>query len=294
MSMNTKKRTKAFAVLTACTLVFWSTGCGKSETTNTDSDLKMSIFFSHNMQTHLDHETTVDYVAITTATTSIQEIIATTAISTVSTSTITVPKTTIIATTTSSNVSNNNTTFVEGIFETTTVETTTSTQTNEFTITDELTATKTEENPELNSELECNITEEIQPEVSDDELENSEDEEVSEEDIVVYSVSDGDYIRLCNAVAHEAGSDGISTEDKAKVVEVILNRTLSWNYPDTILEVLVQPNQFTGAESYAYLSEFTYKVTPDVERAVNGYLQGEYVNHGYFSFYGDGYQNHFS
>ncbi len=110
-----------------------------------------------------------------------------------------------------------------------------------------------------------------------------------------YGISEGDenFILLCNAVGHEAGSSAISVEDKAKVVEVICNRMESASYPDTIYDVLTQQNQFSGAYSYVDLGTYSAKVTEDVKTSVRNYLSGSYENHGYFSFYGDGCQNHF-
>ncbi len=105
---------------------------------------------------------------------------------------------------------------------------------------------------------------------------------------------DSDFILLCNAVAHEAGSYEVSVENKAKVAEVICNRKDSSVYPDTIYDVLTQRGQFSGASSYVNLGDYSSKVSEDVKEAVRGYLSGEYTNHGYIGFWGDGHQNHFS
>ena len=108
-------------------------------------------------------------------------------------------------------------------------------------------------------------------------------------------LSDSEYIALCNAVAHEAGCNWISTRDKANVVEVIMNRVYSSLFPNSVIEVLTQQNQFTGAESYAYLGYFTSDVSQDVIDAVALYFSDQSsFNEGYLYFYGDGYQNHFS
>ena len=126
--------------------------------------------------------------------------------------------------------------------------------------------------------------------------EESYDDSYVEEYVDTYStvVSDAEYILLCNAVANEAGSNWISTADKAKVCEVILNRTYSESYPNTIYGVITQPYQFSGCWGYADLGSFSGSVTEDVKSAVSGYLDGLYSNHGYYSFHGDGYQNYFS
>ena len=111
----------------------------------------------------------------------------------------------------------------------------------------------------------------------------------------VIPLTDSEYIALCNAVAHEAGCNWISTRDKANVVEVIMNRVYSSLFPNSVIEVLTQQNQFTGAESYAYLGYFTSDVSQDVIDAVNLYFSDpSSFSEGYFYFYGDGYQNHFS
>jgi spore germination cell wall hydrolase CwlJ-like protein len=117
--------------------------------------------------------------------------------------------------------------------------------------------------------------------------------EVPEESVSL-PITDEEYIILCNAVAHEAGCNWISTYDKALVVEVIMNRVESPLYPNTILGVLTQPYQFTGSSSYVYLGTYSHHVTQDVKDAVNLYFtETESFGHGYFGFYGHGYRNYF-
>lgn len=107
-------------------------------------------------------------------------------------------------------------------------------------------------------------------------------------------ISDEDYILLCNAVAHEAGCNWISTEDKAKVVEVIMNRVNSSSFPNTIYGVITQPYQFSGSYSYANLTTYTSYVSQSVKDAVTLYFtQPESFTQGYIGFWGDGYSNHF-
>ncbi len=108
-------------------------------------------------------------------------------------------------------------------------------------------------------------------------------------------ISESDYILLCNAVAHEAGSDWIDIYSKANVVEVIMNRVNSPLFPNTIYEVLSQPYQFEGSETYTNLGYYSYEVTDSVKSAVDLYFsETSSFGHGYLFFYGDGYQNHFS
>ena len=107
-------------------------------------------------------------------------------------------------------------------------------------------------------------------------------------------ISDEEYIILCNAVGHEAGCNWISEYDKAKVVEVIMNRVYSPLYPNNIYDVLTQRYQFEGAQGYVNLGTYASYVTESVKNAVNLYFSDPAsFQHGYFSFYGDGYQNYF-
>lgn len=107
-------------------------------------------------------------------------------------------------------------------------------------------------------------------------------------------VTDEEYIWLCNVVGHEYGSDWISEYEKAKVVEVVMNRVNDPRFPDTIWDVLTQPYQFSGLEWTLYLGDFSYQVTPSVKAAVDMYLEHpEDFDQGYLGFWGDGSMNHF-
>lgn len=108
-------------------------------------------------------------------------------------------------------------------------------------------------------------------------------------------ISDSDYILLCNAVAHEAGSYWISETEKAYVVEVIMNRVNDARYPNTIAGVITQPYQFSGSSSYAYLGTYSGSVTDAVKNAVTYYFNNTGLfTQGYLSFTGDGYRNYFN
>lgn len=108
------------------------------------------------------------------------------------------------------------------------------------------------------------------------------------------SVSESDYILLCNAVAHEAGANNIPVTEKAKVVEVIMNRVASASYPGTIYEVLTQKYQFSGSSSYVNLGDYSGKVTDMVKESVDLYLSDpSQFSEGYLSFTGDGVRNYF-
>lgn len=101
------------------------------------------------------------------------------------------------------------------------------------------------------------------------------------------------YYVLCNCVANEAGSNWISTYNKALVCEVIFNRLNGWGY-NSVYDVVSAPNQFTGSGNYVNLNEYSYKVNDDVISAVAFYCSySEIFNEGYYYFTGDGYQNHF-
>ena len=118
--------------------------------------------------------------------------------------------------------------------------------------------------------------------------------EYNDETISDNCLTDYEYIMLCNAVAYEAGSDWIQTDEKAKVVEVIMNRVNSSDFPNTIYDVLTQEGQFVGVWNYVTLTDYSYKVTEDVKSAVNMALESDYINHGYLFFEGDGTQNYFT
>ena len=108
------------------------------------------------------------------------------------------------------------------------------------------------------------------------------------------AVSESDFVLLCNAVAHEAGSNWIDDYDKAKVVEVIMNRVYSSLFPNSVFEVLTQRGQFTGCESYVYLNGYSSYVTDSVINSVNSYFNDPTsFQHGYLYFYGDGTRNYF-
>jgi hypothetical protein len=117
---------------------------------------------------------------------------------------------------------------------------------------------------------------------------------VSDNSYGVLPITDEEYIILCNAVANEAGSDWISVYDKARVVEVIMNRVNSGLFPNTIYGVLAQPYQFEGSYNYVNLGTFSGYVNESVKEAVNLYFSSpESFSEGYLYFYGDGYQNYF-
>ena len=90
-------------------------------------------------------------------------------------------------------------------------------------------------------------------------------------------ITETERIMLCNLVGREYGSDWVSVYDKACVVATVMNRVNSASFPNTIYEVLVQPNQFTG---YIPQDTYTYQVTDSCVEAVNYYFdhQSEFGN----------------
>lgn len=115
-----------------------------------------------------------------------------------------------------------------------------------------------------------------------------------EEELEAIGLSLPDYILLCNVVAHEYGADWVSVPEKAKVVEVVMNRVASNVYPDTIYKVLTQKSQFSGASTYVNLGTYSKKVTESVKESVLYYFHHlDEFQQGYIGFYGDGRRNYF-
>ena len=68
--------------------------------------------------------------------------------------------------------------------------------------------------------------------------------------------TDAEIELMARTVMSIAGS--LSYEDKQKVVKVILNRLYSDKYPNTILDVIYQPNQFTTSINGHEISQDCY------------------------------------
>lgn len=103
-------------------------------------------------------------------------------------------------------------------------------------------------------------------------------------------ISDYERILLRNVVAREYGSDWVSVSEKAKVVNVVMNRVNDPKYPNTIEGVLTQPNQFSGY--YACNYEWS-NVTNSVREAVDYYFEHQNEFDNSLGFWGDGQVNHF-
>ena len=103
-------------------------------------------------------------------------------------------------------------------------------------------------------------------------------------------VSEDEFILLCNIVGHEYGSDYVSVEEKAKVVDVVMTRVREGWADGTIYGVLAQPYQFTGFyPSY----EYAWNVTPSCKEAVYYYFNHVHEFASNLYFYGSGGWNHF-
>ncbi|MDE6035664.1 MAG: cell wall hydrolase [Ruminococcus sp.] len=277
----------------------------QSETTKTEF-ISFHHFFSEPaewlyMATESTETTGETIITTTTDTPAPEETTTTTTTTEETTTTTTTEETT---TTTTTEETTTTTTTEETTTTTTTEETTTTTTTEETTTTtttEETTTTTTEETTTTTTTTEAPYIEEIYIETTTEyyeEYNNYEDNAYNYDDSYNYNpsyVSDYDYVLLCNAVAHEAGSSWIDIYSKAYVVEVIMNRVSSPLFPDTVYDVLTQPNQFEGSGYYTWLGTYSSEVTNDVISAVDLYFSNPYdFSQGYMYFFGDGYQNHFS
>ena len=184
--------------------------------------------------------------------------------------------------------------------ETTTVASTTETSATETSTTETATETTAEPvvtEPPVESETEPECTPEpvTETESSQNEYEYSwsSDGEYWYFEPSGWVLDNQSYYVLCNCVAHEAGSNWISTYNKALVCEVIFNRLNYWGY-NSVYDVVAAPNQFTGSGGYVYLNTYSGEVNDDVISAVAYYCSyPEIFTEGYLYFTGDGYQNHF-
>lgn len=105
-----------------------------------------------------------------------------------------------------------------------------------------------------------------------------------------YSVRESEFIKLCNLVLREAGNGQVEQWEAACVVETVMNRVYSEEFPGTIQGVISQPKQYDG-----YLPSLSYNedVNYYVKDTVIGYLNGDFHNHGMFYYWGDALHNYF-
>lgn len=186
----------------------------------------------------------------------------------------------VLATTTTTSTTTTTTT-------TTTTSTTTTTTTVETTITEKIV-----EEPVAEAPAE-------EPAPTDAATPETETQSNEEQPAYAAYVSYTDYLMICNVVGHEYGADWVDIAEKALVAEVIMNRVSSSAFPSTVEQVLVAPNQFSGAQSwavyYAHQGQYSPWVTESTKTAVNYYFEhiSDY-QHGYLYFCGDGWRNYFS
>ncbi|MBR5370828.1 MAG: cell wall hydrolase [Oscillospiraceae bacterium] len=152
---------------------------------------------------------------------------------------------------------------------------------------------ESEEPTEATTESEEDEETDEEPDETEPESEE-ETEESEEEPSRAITITDEEYIMICNVVGHEYGANWISEYDKALVVEVIMNRVNSKLFPNTIYEVLMQKGQFPGLSRLINLGKFSKQVTPSVKAAVDLYLSDpSQFQHGYLFYSGDGHRNYF-
>ena len=166
---------------------------------------------------------------------------------------------------------------------TTTASTTSSTSTSTSTTTTTSSTTTTAVTTTTET-----VTEAEAEEVYEEELEEPAVEESYYEGSG-YEVSDYEIVMLARTVAQEAGS--CSYAQQACVVWTVLNRVDSERWPNTIAEVVTEPDQFAYYPDRKY-DESHYQVAYDqVYNWING---GErYLDPVYIGFWGDNVRNHF-
>jgi len=102
-------------------------------------------------------------------------------------------------------------------------------------------------------------------------------------------VSDEELVMLARTLSQEGGC--CSYTQQCCVIWTVLNRVDSWEWPNTVYENLVKPDQFAYKPSKEY-TEAHYQVVLDV---VSAWENGgdRLLGPDYQYFYGDGWRNHF-
>lgn len=118
-------------------------------------------------------------------------------------------------------------------------------------------------------------------------------------DVSEYEASEEDALYIAQTIYGEAGSDYISTAEKAMVAWTILNRLDSGRYGDSVYAVCAAPGQFYGFRAGSTPPEHILEIAQDVLRRHAAEQAGE-SNVGrvlppeYYYFYGDGAHNYFN
>lgn len=174
---------------------------------------------------------------------------------------------------------------LEMIGTTSSTTTTTCTSTSTTTTTTVALTTSTEETRPETTEIEETTSE---PVAWEEEFEEENESESVGGSIYDY-VSESDIVMLAKTVAQEGGD--CSYTQQACVIWTVLNRVDSPEWPNTISENLLKPNQFAYYSNKVYREDH-YQVAYD--QVYNWLFDGErYLSGEYQYFYGDGHRNHF-
>ena len=104
-------------------------------------------------------------------------------------------------------------------------------------------------------------------------------------------ITEQEFILLCNVVSHEAGSSWISEYERSCIVACVMNRVYDSRFPNTIDEVVHQPNQMFDVPYYRV--DYSGVGYEPIDNAIYAYFNGTY-NYGCInSWSGNGYNNTF-
>lgn len=99
--------------------------------------------------------------------------------------------------------------------------------------------------------------------------ENERNKKIDANNLSESKISFDDLYELSKVITSEAGSNWLSMEWKMMVGEVVLNRVASVEFPNTILEVIHQRGQYSGASGLKYLTPYESCVEA-ASRLLNG------------------------
>ena len=179
-----------------------------------------------------------------------------------------------IAVTTAATTALTSTTTTTTSFATTTSATTTTTSAAETAAPTEVAVAETEVTEEY--------IEEVVEEVAEIEA------PASEVGCCSACVSDDELVMLAKTLAQEAGD--CSYTQQCCVIWTVLNRVASWEWPNTVSENLLYPDQFAYYSWKEYRPDHYQTVCDAVAAWENG---NSLLGPDYQYFYGDGWRNHF-
>lgn len=90
----------------------------------------------------------------------------------------------------------------------------------------------------------------------------------------IIAITEHEFEMICAVIEHEVGY--VSYESKVAVCDLIINRVLSDDFPDTVAEVLHQSGQFGAIDNY-YTNE--YPTSSETIRAVFSCLYKQETSH---------------